>query len=343
MLTFETKKKAVKKNIIQVLKILIPVSLGVFLVVKIYNSLSIEQKDALFDAFREANYFWVVLSFFMGVLSHWIRGYRWKFQLEAMGYTPSTTNNFLAVMIGYVTNLVLPRVGEVSRAAAVSKYEKVPFQKSFGSILSERALDMIILLIITITTILLQFTLLEDFANDLGGKAMDKLNSPVLWILGGLALLCIPLFFYIIRRYRHLGFIAKIANLVDGLLEGLRSIFKMKKRGAYLLATVGIWLLYVGMFWVNFLALEQTADLSVNAVFAGFVLGSFAIVLIPGGIGAFPVGIMQALILYGIAEEIGFALGNLIWFSQTAMIVLVGGFSLLYMPIYNKRRVHVAT
>ncbi len=332
-----------KKNIIQVLKILSPVSLGVFLVVKIYNSLSLEQKDALFNAFREANYFWVGLSFFMGVVSHWIRGYRWKFQLEAMGYSPSTTNNFLAVMIGYVTNLVLPRVGEVSRAAAVSKYEKVPFQKSFGSILSERALDMIILMIITITTILLQFTLLEDFANELGGKAVDKLNSPLLWVLAILGLLSIPVFVYVLKRYRHIGFISKIANLVEGLLEGLRSIFKMKKRGAYLLATIGIWVLYVGMFWVNFLALEQTAHLSISAVFAGFVLGSFAIVLIPGGIGAFPVGIMQALILYGIAEEIGFALGNLIWFSQTAMIVLVGGFSLLYMPIYNKKRVHVAT
>lgn len=310
---------------------------------KIYNSLSLEQKDALFNAFREANYFWVGLSFFMGILSHWIRGYRWKFQLEAMGYSPSTTNNFLAVMIGYVTNLVLPRVGEVSRAAAVSKYEKVPFQKSFGSILSERALDLIILMIITITTILLQFTLLEDFANELGVKALDKLNSPLIWAAGILALLSIPLIIYILRRYRHIGFVSKIANLVEGLLEGLRSIFKMKKRGAYLLATVGIWVLYIGMFWVNFLALDQTAHLSINAVFAGFVLGSFAIVLIPGGIGAFPVGIMQGLILYGIAEEIGFALGNLIWFSQTAMIVIVGGFSLLYMPIYNKKKVHVTT
>jgi hypothetical protein len=202
---------------------------------------------------------------------------------------------------------------------------------------------MIILMIITVTTIFLQFTLLEDFANELGGKALEKLNSPLLWVLGVMLLLSIPLFIYIMRRYRHIGIVAKIANLVEGLLEGLRSIFKMKKRWAYLFATLGIWVLYVGMFWVNFLALEQTAHLSINAVFAGFVLGSFAIVLIPGGIGAFPVGIMQALILYGIAEEIGFALGNLIWFSQTAMIVLVGGFSLLYMPIYNKKRVHVAT
>ena len=332
-----------KKRIIQILKVIIPVSLGIFLVVKIYSSLSAEQKDALFEAFREANYFWVALSFFMGVLSHWIRGYRWKFQLEAMGYSPSTTNNFLAVMIGYITNMVLPRVGEVSRAAALSKYEKIPFQKSFGSILSERALDMIILLLITGTTILLQFSVLEDFANKLGIAAVEKLNSPLLWVAAVLAILCIPLFFYILKRFRHVGFISKIANLVEGLMEGLRSIFKMKKRGLYLIATLAIWALYIGMFWVNFLAMKQTADLSINALFAGFVLGSFAIVLVPGGIGAFPVGIMEALILYGIAEEIGFALGNLIWFSQTAMIVLVGGFSLLYMPVYNKRRVHVAT
>lgn len=332
-----------KKRIIQLLKIIIPVSLGVFLGVKIYNSLSPEQKDALFTAFREANYFWVSLSFMMGILSHWIRGYRWKFQMEAMGYSTSTMNNFLAVMIGYITNLVLPRVGEVSRAAAVSKYENIPFQKTFGTILSERALDLIILLIITGTTIFLQFGVLEEFANDLGLTFLEKINSPIVWVVLVCGLLSIPIFFYLVRKYRSNAIIAKIANLIDGLLEGLRSIFKMEKRGLYLLATIAIWVLYIGMFWVNFLAIEETADLSINALFAGFVLGSFAIVLVPGGIGAFPVGIMQALILYGVAAEIGFALGNLIWFSQTLMVVLIGGFSLIYMPIYNKKRGHVST
>ncbi len=173
-----------KAKTIQLLKIIIPVGLGIYLVWHIYNQLSPDQRIELFRAFESANYFWVLLSFFMGLLSHWIRGYRWKFQLEAMGYSPSTANNFMAVMIGYIVNLALPRVGEVSRAAALTKYEGVPFQKSFGSILSERALDFIILLIITFTTLLLQYELLEKYALEIISVAQSKVELPLLLAAG---------------------------------------------------------------------------------------------------------------------------------------------------------------
>ncbi len=332
-----------KKALVQFLKLAIPISLGIYLVVTIYNDLNAEQREALFYSFEEANYFWVGLAFAMGLLSHYIRGYRWKFQLEAMGYQTHSLNNFMAVMIGYIVNLVLPRVGEVSRAASIAKYEKIPFQKSFGSILSERALDAIVLLTITGTTVLLQFSILESFVNDAGNSFLKKLNSPLLWILGALAVLAIPVSLFVFKRFRSNALISKIAELVNGLAEGLRSILRMEKGWLYVLSTIAIWALYVGMFWICFFALEETADLTVSAVFAGFVLGSFAVVLVPGGIGAFPVAIMQGLIIYGVAGETGFALGWIIWFSQTLMIVLFGGLSMIYMPIYNKKHAHVAT
>ncbi len=310
--------------------------MGIYLIVHIYNQLDAEQRAALFAAIKGANYFWVGLSFAMGLLSHYIRGYRWKFQLVAMGYTTKGSNNFMAVMTGYVINLALPRVGEVSRAAAITKYGGVPFQKSFGSILSERALDFIILLIITSVTLILQYAVLESFADDLLGKFGETASSPLLWsiliagVLGGL------IGIRLLKRNRHIPFVGKFWSLVEGLMEGLRSIVRMKQRGAYLLATLAIWALYVGMFWVCFLSLEETAGLGINAISAGFVIGSFAVALIPGGIGAFPVGIMQVLMLYGIAAETGFALGWIIWLSQTSMIVLVGGICMLLMPILNK-------
>lgn len=273
----------------------------------------------------------------MGVLSHWIRGYRWKFQLEAMGYHPRTINNFMAVMIGYIVNMILPRVGEVSRAAAITKYEKVPFQKSFGSILAERAIDLIVLAFISVITVILQFELLEGFANEMIEKLTSKTDSPILWIILGVGIALVILFYFLFKRLSHLAFFEKISSLVHGLLEGLRSIFKMKRRVEYVLATLAIWALYLGMFWVCFFSLSETSSLGPNAIFAGFVLGSFAIVLIPGGIGAYPVGIMQCLLLYGIAEETGFALGWIIWLSQTLMILIFGGLSMLYIPYYNKK------
>lgn len=324
-----------KKRAIQIAKILVPVALGVYLVLHIYRQLAPEQRDELFRAFERANYLWVILSVSMGLLSHWIRGYRWQFQLEAMGYRPNPANNFMAVMIGYIVNLALPRVGEVSRAAALAKYENIPFQKSFGSILSERTLDFIILLGITITTIFLQYDLLKSFSEDVQGSLISKLYGPGIWIGIGSLVLGIFALLFIIRRFAHLPLVNRLRSFIWELIEGLRSILRMKKRIQYLLATAAIWILYIGMFWVCFFALEETSSVGVSAIFAGFVLGSFAIVIIPGGIGAFPAGIMQSLALYGVAEESGFALGWILWFSQTFMILLFGGASMLIMPIFN--------
>jgi len=333
----------VKNTLIQILKVVIPVGLGIFLTVHIYRQLDEYQRQSLFTALREANYLWVALSFAMGLLSHYIRGYRWNFQLEAMGYKVSPVNNFLAVMIGYIVNLILPRVGELSRAAAITKYEKVPFEKSFGSIISERALDFVVLLGITGITLVLQYSILKPFADDLFEVFSGKATSTILWIILIAGIVGAFLGLKLLEKWKDRPFFSMIWKLKEGLTEGLRSIIKMKKRGAYLIATIAIWLLYVGMFWVCFLALEDTAGLGADAVFAGFVVGSFAIVVIPGGIGAFPVGIMQALMLYGIAGETGFALGWILWLSQTSMIVLVGGASMLIMPALKQNKTdHVA-
>lgn len=246
----------------------------------------------------------------------------------------------MAVMIGYIVNMVLPRVGEVSRAAAITKYEKVPFQKSFGTILAERAIDLIVLMIIGVITIFLQYELLEEFADQIVAEINKAAGSPRLWIGIIVSLILVVVFFFIFRKLKHKSFFGKISALIDGLIEGLRSIFRMKRRVEYVLATIAIWVLYIGMFWVCFFAIEETSHLGAAAIFASFVVGSFAIVLIPGGIGAYPVGIMECLLLYGIATETGFALGWIIWLSQTIMIVLFGGLSMLYIPIYNKKNPH---
>lgn len=316
---------------------MVPIALGIFLVLHIYNQLDSTQRKAVFDSFKRANYFWIGVSFFMGVASHWIRGFRWKYQLNAMGYDARTFNNFMAVMIGYIVNMVLPRVGELSRAAAITKYENIPVEKSFGSILAERAIDFIVVIIISIITVFLQYDLLRNFANELLLILNAKTNSPIIWTVLAAAIIFVILIYFLIKRLSHIRIFAKAYTLILGLLEGIKSIFKMKKRIQYLIATLLIWALYLGMFWICFFSLSETSSLGPNAVFAGFVLGSFAIILIPGGIGAYPVSIMQCLMLYGVAEETGFALGWIIWSSQTVMILIFGGLSMLYMPYYNKK------
>lgn len=329
---------AIKRKLIGALKILLPIGLGIYLVVHIYGQLGDEQRKSLFTAMREANYFWVALSFGMGLLSHYIRGYRWRFQLESMGYHIGASNGFFAVMIGYITNMVLPRVGEVSRAATITRYEQVPFQKSFGTILSERAVDFVVLLAITIATMVLQYGLLYPFAQKMLAQLSGTFTSVVLWTTLAVVGLAAFILLRLLDRFRDIPFFHKIWELKEGLMEGLRSILRMERRVSYLWATAAIWLLYIGMFWVCFLAIPETEGLGPDAVFAGFVIGSFAIVIIPGGIGAFPAGIMQVLLLYGVAAEKGFALGWILWLSQTSMIVLAGGLSLILIPIFNRKK-----
>ncbi len=308
------------------------------MVIHIYNQLDSAQRTALFEAFKGANYFWVGLSFCLGVLSHYIRGYRWKFQLEAMGYEVPVSSNFMAVMSGYMVNMVLPRVGEATRAIVLQRYHGVPFQKGFGSIMAERALDFIILLIICTATLIMQYAALKKYADALEGTLFNKLGSPLFWLVFLTLILLVLLALRWLRSKRANPLFGWIFNFIDGLIEGIRSVIRMKKRGAYIVATVAIWMLYIAMFWLCFFSLEQTAYLGVDAISAGFVVGSFAIVLIPGGIGAFPVGIMEVLTLYGVPEETGFALGWILWFSQTTMIVIVGGLSLILLPIYLKNK-----
>jgi len=189
----------------------------------------------------------------------------------------------------------------------------------------------------------LQYELLESFALDLLGVAQDSVGNSVVYILGLVGLVGMVVAFWILKKYAHLTLIQKIQGFINELLEGLRSIFKMKKRWLYLFSTLSIWFLYVAMFVVCFFALDETSAVPISGMFAAFILGSFAIVLIPGGIGAFPAGIMQALILYGIPAESGFALGWILWFSQTSMVVIVGGICMLVMPALNKNKYHVAT
>lgn len=331
-----------KKFLSTLFKIILPVGLGIYLVIFIFNSLSESEKKHLYQALSSADYMWVWISVLFGIISHFFRAYRWKYQLNALGYSPKVYNNFMAVMTGYIVNMALPRVGEATRAAMLTRYEGVPFQKGFGSILAERTIDLVILIIITITTIFLQFEILKDFADALLQKGIDIFSTGnlifLLCLLVGLAITIYMMW----RLMRNTAFVSRGINFLKGLGEGLKSIFSMRHKGRYLLLSIGIWVMYLAMFYIAFYSLEATSDLHIGAIFASFVMGSFAIVLVPGGIGAYPAGIMQSLMLYGIAKETGLALGWIIWISQTAMLLVLGGLSLLLMPMINKPKTNAS-
>ena len=320
-----TDKNYLKKT----LQIALPLLLGLFLCWYAFAQFSAEELTLIKEQFVKADYSFLWLSVGMGFLSHLSRGLRWQYTLASMHYFPKRYNLVLAVFIGYLLNLTIPRSGEVSRALIINRYDKVPFDKSFGTILTERAIDMCILLLFIAVVFIFQYDLVWHFLENY------FTFSYMIVLLLGLGLVFLAFLYWIYRSTTSLA--QKVRQLLSGIKEGICSIAYMKKKWQFIAHTIFIWLMYFLMFYVVFFSMEATKNLSLIQVLTAFVIGSFAIVFTNGGLGAYPLFIAKVLLLFGITETVGTALGWVIWIAQFLMIILFGGLSFLLLPIINRR------
>lgn len=314
----------------KILFIIIPVFIGFALIWFYFKKFTPEQVDKIIYNFKNANYFWIIISLFFAALSHLSRAYRWQFLLKPLGYKPRYANSVLAVLIAYFFNLVIPRSGEIARATTLTKYDNIPFEKAFGTVVTERIVDLLMLLLIIIIAFFLQADLIESFLFRDGFNPINKIIY--LSVFLGLGLL----FYYFIKKSKN-PIAIKIKNFTDGLKDGVFSILKMDNKWQFIFHSFFIWGMYLLMFYVASFALPETANLSINTVVVGFVAGTFAMIFFPGGLGGYPVFVASALSLYAIPEEAGTSLGLLIWTSQTIMILLLGALAFVILPIYNKK------
>ena len=315
--------KTVKKT----LKITLPIVLGIFL---IWYSLSKLSFDELLKYFQNADYSCIVLAMFLGLLSHLSRAYRWLYQLEPLGYKVKLGNSIMAVFATYLINYTIPRAGEVARASILTNYEGVPFEKGFGTIVAERIADMIVMLGIISVTLFLQFDFIYQF--------LAERFNPTLILVGILALIVVIIIFTQYIKKSKSPFALKIKTFVNGLIEGALSIFKMKKKWAFIFHTLFIWGMYLLMFYFTTFSVEELNGIPIGAVLIGFISASFSIAATNGGIGSYPVAIFAAFSIFGIAKEPSIAFGWIMWTSQTIMIIVFGGLSLLYLPIFNRKK-----
>lgn len=305
--------------------------LGVFLIGYSYSITSAEDRKKIVEAIKEANYFWVIVSLLLGFSSHLFRAIRWNLLLKPMGYKPHLINNIMAIFAAYLANLGIPRSGELLRATTISTYENIPFQKGFGTIIAERVIDVIMLLLIVLITGILQTDIILDYF------AAKQINFNKLIGLGLVLIIGGGLFLFFIKKAKS-GLLLKIKHIVQGLIEGVSSIFQMKNKGLFLIYTFAIWFLYVAMFWVVKFSMPETAELPVSAILAAFVAGAFAMTATNGGIGLYPIAVSNILLIYGISKTSTDAFGWLMWSSQTIMIVLFGALSFFLLPVFNKNK-----
>ncbi len=250
--------------------------------------------------------------------------------LEPLGYKTKLANNFMAVSVAYLMNVFIPKSGEVSRGIILDKYEGIPFQKGFGTIISERVVDLIFLLFFTILALTIKFDALYDYV-------VESIPPSILYLfVFGIVLLSVSIPLYI--KFSKSNINKKLKNFVIGLKEGVFSILRMSKKGAFLFHTFVIWGLYLLSFYTALHALPETANIPFGTIIITFVVGSFTFAFTNSGFGTYPAAVAGILTIFGVAKTVGIAFGWIVWISNMGSIVFFGVLSLVLLPIYNRKR-----
>ena len=309
-------------------KILLPISVGVFCIY--FSFRNIDFSDFT-QYFFEINYTWVAIGIILGALSHISRSYRWKYLINPLGYKLGFINSVLAVFSAYLINYTIPRAGDLARATMISKYENIPLEKTLGTIVAERAVDVICILIIICIGLTIEFQRISEKFILL---ISDKEISIIFIYLGSIS----SILFICYLMIKKSKYYKSIINFFSGIVEGLTVIFKMKNRNLFILHSIFIWLMYILMFWATSKAFIQLHEVTFFQLMISFTLAALSIMFSNGGIGIYPLAVEESLGWYGIQSSTGLAFGWVSWLSQTMMVVIFGGLSLFILPFINDNK-----
>ncbi|QNF32583.1 flippase-like domain-containing protein [Adhaeribacter swui] len=294
---------------------------------------------------QHVNYFWIGVSLLLALAGYWSRAYRWKMQLEPLGYHLKAIETYHAMMVGYLANLVLPRAGEVIRCSILRKTSNVTVKASFGTVITERLLDMLMLLLLTGAAFLIEFDRIHAFFWNMFSSKVAGYGTKSDWILrlGGAFLLVILLgtiLFYIFReKLKKNALYLKIKGFIQGVAAGIFSILKLRNKAVFIAHTLFVWLTYFLTGYVGFLALPGTTDLSLGAALSVLVVGSLGMSApVQGGIGVFHIMVRSTLLLYSLPKETGMAYALVTHTSQTLFVVLLGGISFV-VSMFQRTRI----
>ena len=330
------------KKILSLLQYVFFLGLGIFLVWWSLGSISDEQWPMIKQSLRNANYWYLIPVVLALLASHFSRAIRWKILMEPLGYKPRLSNTYMAVLIGYLANLAVPRLGEILKCTILARYEKVPADKLVGTIVAERAFDMICLLILMVVTIITQTGLIGDFiynlaAENVGSKARG-LSVTKIVIAVGILIALVGLMVYVFKKFAHVSFIGKIRKIIGGVWQGLTSVRFVKNKGWFIFHSVFIWSMYLASVQIGMWALQETEGFGIKAAMSVLFTGSIAMILTPSGIGAYPELVMRTMLLYGLDEAYGKAFGWVLWTVQFFQILIFGLIALVLLPYLNKKK-----
>jgi glycosyltransferase 2 family protein len=328
-----------KFNFLSILKYTLSFLAAVALFWYLYRDQNIDETLARFSS---ADYRWIFFSMFLSASSHWFRAWRWQIMLRPVGYETGIFKPFLAVMVGYVANMILPRMGEISRCAVLKKTNDIPIEISFGAVVAERIIDVIVMLSLCVLGVALEFDKIGGFLINIFGSSSDALTQKlillfVVFLLGVLGLL---LLFLLREKIKKMAFYQKIRNLFSGLKDGFLSVGKLSAsdRLLFLGHTVAMWILYYTTSYVLFFSIAETSNLDWHCAFAVLVMTALSVTApVQGGIGVYHWFVSVTLMAYGIEEKLSKDFAFMMHSSQVFMIVVLGGLSFLASMLISKK------
>lgn len=333
-----------KRKFLVILQYLFFAALAAFFVWLSLKDMDRQKWTQLDAALHRANYWLLVPVLLLLLASHWLRALRWRQLIEPLGYKPSRLNCFLGVMIGYFVNLGAPRVGEVVKCTILARYEKVPVDKLVGTIVAERAFDVISLLVVFGLTLIFQFDVIHSLAESWIYPHFRNANGEASYMKIAYLALGFVLFLLILRfvsfRFGHINIVQKVKTVFLNIWHGLTTIRSLTNKPLFILYSIGIWSLYFFSTWVGFFAIRQTSGLSGEDALSVLAMGSIGMIVSPGGIGAYALLVQETVAFYNVPKEpFGQALGWLLWFGQFLSFILFGVTSFILLPRINKNKI----
>ena len=294
-----TERKKIFKKVLQVI---FPLLLGIFILVWVYRDFNFQRVGEVM--LHGMDYGWITLSLLFGVFANLFRGWRWRLALEPLGEYPKTANCVYAIFISYASNLVIPRVGEVTRCGVLSKYDGISFPKSLGTVVSERMIDTLCVGLITGVVLLLQMPVFATFFAETGtnvGRYAEVLTSGHFYLIILCVLAILVLAFFLIR---NIALFAKLKGILQNVWQGIVALKDIKQIPLYIIYTLGIWACYFLEFYLAFFAFDFSAGLGISAGLVMFVVGTLAVIVpTPNGAGPWHFAVMTMMMLYGVGKE----------------------------------------
>lgn len=332
-----------QKRFLTILQYFFFFGLAIFLVWYSLKPVLADDNWAMYKKSLKAARYWLIIPVFIILsTSHVARAKRWQLLMEPLvGHQPRFGNTFFAVMIGYLINLLLPRAGEVLKCTIMARYEKVPADKLVGTIVAERAMDVICLLVVFLIAFSWNYNILGDYTKATFTKLFAGKNGGIsgskILLLFVITAFFVGLIYWLKKQKSENKILLKIKSIVNGIGDGLTSVRHLKNRPAFFFYTFLIWGMYLLGTVVGFYALQETSGLGFQEAFPALAFGSIGMVLTPGGVGAYAIFFGEVLPFFNVDKGFAVLNGHMQWVGQFIVVAVVGGISLIAIPLYNTK------